>query len=285
MKSSTLLSVSSFLDHLAINTRLAHEILTKFIRTEVRRTGLNRVVIGLSGGIDSALVAHLAVDALDANNVLAVRMPYRTSSQDSLDHAQRVIDGLGIQSETFDITPMVNSLISQLGEVNARRAGNIMARQRMVVLYDRSVEFNALVIGTSNKTETLLGYSTQFGDSAAALQPIGDLYKNQVRQLARYAGVPQPVIDKAPSADLWDGQTDEGELGYRYDEVDQLLYLLVDHRYNLDEAIEAGFESAFVDRVWQTVQRTSYKRHMPVVAKLSQRTIGIDFLHMRDWGT
>jgi len=155
----------------------------------------------------------------------------------------------------------------------------------MIVLYDQSVAFNGLVMGTSNKTEMLLGYSTVFGDSAAALQPIGDLYKTQVRQLAEYVGVPEKVIQKAPSADLWQGQTDEGELGFTYADVDQLLYLLVDQRYRPETCVEEGFEQTFVDRVLRMVRQNHFKRVMPPIAKLSQRTIGYDFLYLRDWGT
>jgi len=165
------------------------------------------------------------------------------------------------------------------------RAGNIMARMRMIVLYDQSVAFHGLVMGTSNKTEMLLGYSTVFGDAAAALQPIGDLYKTQVRQLAKYLGVPDKVLEKAPSADLWDGQTDEGELGFTYAEVDKLLYLLVDQRYRPEDCVAEGFEKAFIDQVMGLMRRNHFKRIMPPIAKLSQRTIGYDFLYPRDWGT
>src|SRR5574341_140199 len=169
--------------------------------------------------------------------------------------------------------------------MTAARAGNIMARQRMIVLYDRSAAFGGLVVGTGNKTEALLGYTTHFGDNAAALHPLGDLYKNQVRQVARRVGVPEAIIAKPPSADLWPGQTDEGELGYSYDEVDQLLYLLFDLRYRVDETVEAGFPRPFVEKVCKTVRQNHYKRRTPLIPKLSQRTIGIDFLYLRDWGT
>jgi NAD+ synthase len=160
-----------------------------------------------------------------------------------------------------------------------------MARARMIVLYDRSASFNGLVVGTGNKTEILLGYSTIFGDAAAALNPLGDLYKTQVRQLAAALDLPRPILEKAPSADLWVGQTDEGELGFTYARVDQLLFLLVDQRYSRDEAVAAGFEAAFVDRVLDTVRRNQFKRMPPIIAKLSNRTIGYDFLYLRDWGT
>ncbi|HQE20093.1 MAG TPA: NAD+ synthase, partial [Aggregatilineales bacterium] len=218
-------------------------------------------------------------------NVLAIRMPYRTSSPESLEHAQLVIDALGVRHDTVDITPMVEPLFERFPDMDASRRGNVMARQRMIILFDQSAAWNALVVGTSNKTETLLGYTTIYGDNAAAIQPIADLYKAQVRQLARAVGVPEAIVNKAPSADLWPGQTDEGELGYTYDQADQVLYLLVDRHYTLDDAVEAGFPRDLVERVWRTVQRNQFKRELPVVAKLSRRTIGHDFLYLRDWGT
>ncbi len=279
------MGANRLLERMVINPDLARLILVHFIRAEIGRIGQKRAVVGLSGGVDSALVAFLLAEALGPEQVMGVRMPYRTSSPASLEHAQLVIEALGIRHETVEITPMVEPLLARFPDITPVRAGNIMARQRMIILYDRSAAFEALVVGTSNKTEALLGYTTLFGDNAAALHPIGDLYKNQVRQLARALGVPAPIIEKAPSADLWAGQTDEGELGYSYDEVDQLLYLLVDRRYSLEEAIAEGFDEAFVEKVWGAVQRTQYKRHLPIIPKLSQRTIGYDFLYLRDWGT
>ena len=277
--------VDQYLDRLTINTDLACRLLVDFIRQETTRVGFSRAVVGLSGGIDSALVAFLAAETLGPENVLGIRMPYKSSSAESLEHAQLVVDALGIPHDAIEITPMVDPLLARFPDMNKGRAGNIMARQRMIILFDQSVAFNGLVIGTSNKTESLLGYTTVFGDNAAALHPLGDLYKNQVRQLARAMGVPSVIIDKPPSADLWAGQTDEGELGYTYDEADQLLFLLVDKRYSIEDAVEAGFPEAFVNRVWQTMQRNQYKRRLPLIPKLSQRTIGYDFLYLRDWGT
>ena len=272
-------------DNLRINTDLARQILVAFIRDEIGRTGLSRAVLGLSGGIDSALSCYLAAEALGPQNVLALRLPYKSSSADSLTHAQLVLDDLGVQTETVSITEMVEPLLATIPANESKRRGNVMARARMIVGYDRSAAFNGLVVGTSNKTEILLGYSTLWGDSASALNPLGDLYKTQIRQLARAVGVPAPLLDKAPSADLWDGQTDEGELGFTYDRVDQLLYLLVDQRYSRAELVVAGFESAFVDRVLTTIRRNQFKRTPPLIAKLSNRTIGYDFLYLRDWGT
>jgi NAD+ synthase len=270
---------------LSINADLVCGILTRFIHTEITRTGLTRAVLGLSGGIDSAVVAYLAVRALGAGNVLAVRMPYKSSSQDSLDDAQLVIDDLKMQSLTIPITDMADGLIAREPQMSNLRKGNIMARCRMITLYDQSEAFKGLVVGTGNKTEILLGYSTLFGDSAHALNPIGDMYKAQIRQLSQAVGVPQPILDKAPSADLWSGQTDEAELGFTYEEADKLLFLLVDQRYSPEECVEAGFDRKFVQTVLRRVRRNHFKRVMPPVAKITSRTIGYDFLYLRDWGT
>jgi NAD+ synthase len=270
---------------LNINTDVARAVIVKFIQDQVQRLRFERVVLGLSGGIDSALVAFLAVEALGSHNVLVVRMPYKTSSESSLTDAQKVIDQLGIEAITIPISPMADGLIEQFSDISQMRKANIMSRMRMVTLYDQSVASRALVIGTSNKTEALLGYTTLYGDSASALQPIEDLYKTQVRALSRSMNLPASVIDKPPSADLWIGQTDEDELGYTYEEVDKVLYLLVEGRYSVDEAAEQGFDRGFVEGVWKRVRMNHYKRTMPNVAKLSRRSIGHDFLYLRDWGS
>ncbi len=270
---------------LKINTELARGILTGFIKSELNRMGFSRAVIGLSGGIDSALSCFLAVEALGPENVLAVRMPYKSSSQDSLDHAQQIIDQLSIPSLTIPVTEMVDPLIDKFADMNSMRKGNIMARERMIILYDQSAAWNGLVIGTGNKTEILLGYSTLYGDSACALNPLGDLYKTQVRQLSADMNIPDVIVSKPPTADLWLGQTDEGELGFTYAEVDKLLYLLVDQRYSPDDCVEAGFDRDFVEKVVERIRRNQFKRVLPPIAKLSNRTIGYDFLYLRDWGT
>ncbi len=273
------------MQQLEINTDLARSILCGFIHNEITRAGFSKAVLGLSGGVDSAVSCYLAAQALGSENVLAVRMPYTTSSPDSLEHADLVIQATGVRSVTIPISAMADGLIELFPDMSSLRRGNIMARCRMIVLFDQSADFGGLVLGTSNKTEILLGYSTQFGDAACALNPLGDLYKTQLRQLAAALGVPQAIIDKAPSADLWSGQTDEGELGFTYAEVDKLLTLLVDERYTPQECVEAGFERAFVDTVVKRIQRYHYKRVMPPIAKLGNRTIGYDFLYLRDWGT
>lgn len=271
--------------NLTIHTDLARKILTGFIQTEITRAGFERAVVGLSGGIDSALSCYLTAEALGAENVLAIRMPYESSSPESMEHAQLIIDALGVQSLTVPITAMVDPLFDRFPDANKVRRGNVMARARMIVLYDQSEAFDGLVVGTGNKTEILLGYSTLYGDSACALNPIGDLYKTQVRQLARAMEVPEVVVNKAPSADLWSGQTDEDELGFTYAEVDQLLFLLVDQRYSPQDCVEAGFKQSFVRAVVNRVRRNHFKRILPPIAKLSNRTIGYDFLYLRDWGT
>lgn len=270
---------------LTINTDTARQILTGFIHSEVTRAGFSRVVVNLSGGLDSSLSCYLAAEALGAENVLALSLPYKSSTPDSSQHAKMVIETLGVQSLTIPITGMVDALIDNFPEINRIRQGNIMARVRMIVLFDQSEAFHGLAVGTGNKTEILLGYTTLYGDSACAINPLGDLYKTQVRQLGKAIGIPQVILDKPPTADLWLGQTDEGELGFTYEEVDQLLYLLVDQRYRPEDCVEAGFSEGFVRDVIERVRRNQFKRLMPPIAKLTNRTVGYDFLYLRDWGT
>jgi NAD+ synthase len=263
----------------------AIEVIVGFIRAQMAQTGFSRLVVGLSGGVDSATVAFLAARAIDPDNLLAVRMPYRTSSDSSETDALRVVDALACRTERVEITPMVEPMIQLVsGEdeasLNVRR-GNVMARQRMIVLYDRSAAFDGLVIGTSNKTEALLGYGTLHGDMAAALAPIGDLYKTQLRAVAGELGVPQEILDKPPSADLWPGQTDEDELGRSYDLLDRALFALVDRRWSVDRCVAAGLDRALVEWVAGRVARMEFKRQPPPVAKLSLRTPGIDHLYPR----
>jgi NAD+ synthase len=269
------------------NTAVLRRILVAFIRNEVRKVGVERVVLGLSGGVDSSLAAFLAAEALGAPNVLGVRMPYRTSSKESLEHAQLVVDATGIAMATIDITPQIDAYFGGLAdgaEATPLRRGNKMARERMTILYDHSASFKGLVLGTSNKTELLLGYGTLHGDMASALNPLGDLYKTQVWALSEAVGVPKPIVEKQPSADLWQGQTDEQEMGFEYRAVDRLLYLMVDERYEDDDLAAAGFPAAFVAKVRGMVQRSQFKRRLPVIAKVSARTIDRDFRYARDWG-
>ena len=272
-------------NRLTIDTQVTITVLVRFLHNEIRKAGFNRAVLGLSGGIDSALSCYLVAQAIGPENVLAIRLPYATSSPESLEHANLVIADLGIATETIDIMPMVDPLFAVSPHITPLRKGNLMARARMMTIFDRSAAWSGLVIGTSNKTELLLGYGTIYGDLASAVNPIGDLYKTQVRQIARTIGVPAPILDKAPSADLIPGQTDETDFGFTYEQADALLQLIVDERYTLDEAIAEGFAPAFVHQVMRMIQRSHYKRTMPIIPKISGRTVGHDFRYLRDWGT
>lgn len=268
---------------LDIDPELVTDVLVRFIREELRSAGFERTVVGLSGGIDSAVSAALAVRALGAEAVLAVMMPYRTSSPDSEGHARLVAEALAMPARLIDISPMVDAYFDQEDVPDGMRRGNVMARARMTILYDMSAEWRGLVLGTSNKTEMLLGYSTLFGDSAHAINPLGDLYKHQVFQLARHLELPSEVIDKPPSADLIEGQTDEDELGFTYADADALLVQLVDHRKREAELLAEGFDPSLVRDVVRRIIGNQYKRVPPVIAKLSHRTIGQDFRYLRDW--
>ncbi|MEW6718474.1 MAG: NAD+ synthase [Chloroflexota bacterium] len=268
---------------LNINTVEVRKKLVHFIRNQVLGAGYSRAVVGVSGGVDSSLACYLTVEALQPGNVLAVCMPYRTSSPDSRLHADWVIKSTGVHSLTVSITDMVDGLFTQFPEADQIRRGNAMARARMIVLYDQSVVFNGLVVGTGNKTEFLLGYTTLYGDSACAFNPLGDLYKTQVRQLARAVGILQEIIDKPPSADLWVGQTDEDELGFTYEEVDRLLYLLIDQRYRPQDCIEAGFEADFVREVIERMRTNRFKRELPPIARISDRPMAEEHLYLDDF--
>jgi len=273
------------INRLKLNTVHVRKLLVDFIKNETTRAGLDKGVIGLSGGVDSAVSAYLSAEALGKENVLCVLMPYKTSNPDSITDAQLVVEKLGVRSESVEITPMVDAYFQRYPDLDNIRKGNVMARMRMIVLYDLSAREKALVIGTGNKTETLLGYTTHYGDNACAINPIGDLYKTQVWQLAETLGIPRNIIEKKPTADLWIGQTDEGELGFSYRQVDELLYLMIDERRTDEELRESGFEENFIKRVRNLVQHNQYKRRPPTVAKVSYRTVNVDFRYARDWGT
>jgi NAD+ synthase len=266
---------------LLIDTDVARRIIGEFIRAQLEQAGFERVVLGLSGGIDSALVAYLAAEAVGQNQLLCVLMPYRTSAPASRADAEDVVGRLGCASELVDISPMVDGFYGPDSDASAVRRGNFMARMRMSVLYDRSVTWGGLVIGTGNKTESLIGYTTVFGDSACAFNPVGDLYKSQVRQLAAALGVPDQIIRKAPSADLWPGQTDETEAGFSYPELDRLLFWRIDKRRSIDEVVALGFDRALVERVDRMVAGAEFKRQVPPIAKLGPRTAGVDYLYPR----
>jgi NAD+ synthase len=269
---------------LDIQCELAEELLVSFLREEVSQAGFSRVLLGLSGGIDSALSAALAVRAFGPENVLCVTLPYRSSARTSGEHAELCARRLKTALRRVDISALVDGYCEQERVSDPTRRGNVMARARMLVLYDLSVEWKGLVVGTSNKTEMLLGYTTQFGDSAHALNPLGDLYKHQVYQLARHLELPQEILDKPPSADLVAGQTDEGDLGFSYALADAILWRLVDRRQSIEELNKAGFPPDIVRKIAQRIVRNQYKRLPPVIAKLSERTIGHDFRYLRDWG-
>lgn len=263
------------------------KVLVDFIKQETSRFGIKKVVLGLSGGIDSTVAAYLAKEALGAKNVLGILMPYKTSSPDSISDALRVVKALKIKSMLINLTSAVDALAESDNDIlkNKVRLGNIMARMRMICLYDQSNEKKAFVLGTGNKTEILLGYTTLYGDSACAINPLGDLYKTQVWQLAELLKSPKQIIKKKPSADLWSGQTDEIELGFTYREADELLYYMIDQRYSDEELIDIGFKLPFIKTIKAKIRFNQFKRVPPVIAKVSNRTINIDFRYNRDWGS
>jgi NAD+ synthase len=276
---------------LAIDTDVARRVIAEFIRGQLRQAGFERAVLGLSGGIDSAVVACLVAEAIGAERLLAVLLPYRTSSPASRGDAESLVASLGCASELVDISPMVDGYFGDEATPGAAgpdgltasplRRGNFAARIRMAVLYDRSVTWGGLVVGTGNKTESLIGYTTVFGDAACAFNPIGDLYKSQVRQLAMALGVPDAIVRKAPSADLWPGQTDEGEGAFSYPVLDRLLFWRIDKRRSIEEMEALGFDRATVERVDRMVAGAEFKRQVPPIAKLGPRTAGIDYLYPR----
>ena len=275
---------SDSVSHLGLNTDLVRTVLVRFLKDETSHAGFSKVIIGISGGVDSALAAALSAEAFGKQNVLGVLLPYRTSNPKSLEDAALLIEKLGIRSETVDISPAVDAYCGAHGVTDPLRRGNVMARVRMIVLYDISAREKALVVGTSNKTEILVGYGTQFGDLACAINPLGDLYKSQVWQLAEAVGVPEQIVQKPPTADLWEGQTDEGELGISYRQLDELLFQIVDERRSDAELLRMKFDSALVARVKELIRKSQFKRRPPLIAKISYRTANVDFNYVRDWG-
>src|SRR5213082_614939 len=273
-------------DPLAIDPDLARRWLVSFLKDEVvRRRGFTQGIVGLSGGVDSSLTAFLAVEALGKENVIGVRMPYKTSSPESLQHAQLVIDQLGIESLTIDITAAVDGYLSQVeknGAADPTRRGNVMARERMIVLFDLSAKYKALPIGTSNKSERLLGYFTWHADDTPPVNPLGDLFKTQVRALARHVGVPDVILQKPPTPDLVPGQTTEGDYGISYDKVDRILYYLI-RGMKPEEIVARGFTREEVDKVERRLESTHWKRRLPTVAVMSQTAIGEFYLRPVDY--
>jgi len=266
-----------------INPEVATRWLEAFLRDElIDRRGIGRAVIGLSGGVDSAVTAYLCARALGPDNVYAFRMPYKSSSPASLADAQLVIDALGIHARTIEITDAVDGYLAFEPDADARRRGNVMARTRMLVLFDQSAKLDALPIGTGNKTERLLGYFTWHADDTPPVNPIGDLFKTQVWALARYLGVPRPLIDKAPSADLEADQTDEGDLGITYARADAILAQLL-LGYSDEQLIERGFDAQDVALVRRRVDSTHWKRHLPTTAMLTNTAINEFYLRPVDY--
>jgi len=258
---------------------LVSRYLREFLDQEVRKTGLRKVVLGLSGGIDSAVVAVLAHRAF-GDDLLCIKMPSHYSSQNSLDDADELCEVFGLRSETKSIESMLRAYEST--DMTPLRIGNLSARLRMVTLFDISAREGALVLGTSNKSELMLGYGTLYGDLASALNPIGDLYKTEVFELARYLGVPSSIIDKPPSADLWAGQSDETEIGFPYVDLDRVLKRYVEERHTVEDMIADGENSQLVDMIVKRIYQNQFKRRMPVIAKLTSRTLNHDFNYPRD---
>ena len=276
-------SHATLLEPPGINPEVATRWLVAFLQDElIERRGITRAVIGLSGGVDSAVTTYLCARALGPQNVYTIRMPYKSSSAASLADAQLVIDALGVQARTIEITAAVDGYLQFEPEADARRRGNVMARTRMVVLFDQSAKLDALPIGTGNKTERLLGYFTWHADDTPPVNPIGDLFKTQVWALARYLGVPQALIDKAPSADLEADQTDEGDLGITYARADAILAQLL-LGYSDEQLIERGFDAHDVALVRRRVDSTHWKRHLPTTAMLTNTAINEFYLRPVDY--
>lgn len=266
-----------------IDPAVATEWLVAFLRDElIERRGISRAVVGLSGGVDSAVTAFLCARALGSENVYAFRMPYKSSHASSLTDAQLVVDALNIPCRTIDISAAVDGYLQNETDADARRRGNVMARMRMVVLFDQSAKLDALPIGTGNKTERLLGYFTWHADDTPPLNPLGDLFKSQVWELARFLGVPKRLVEKAPTADLQADQTDEGDLGITYAHADAILSQLL-LGYSDDELVERGFEREDVALVRRRVDSTHWKRHLPTTALLSGTAINEFYLRPVDY--
>ncbi len=259
---------------------LLESYLIKFLKDEVYKTSIKRVVLGISGGIDSAVVAVLAKKAF-GDGMLGIMLPSSYSSSSSIEDAKKLCKQFDINYKIVSIAPLIEAYFHNKN-ANNLRIGNFSARMRMSVLYDISAQENALVLGTSNKSELLLGYGTLFGDLASAINPIGDLYKSEIFEFARYLEIPDSIVQKPPSADLWEGQSDEEDLGYGYQEIDKALKAFVDNRMTPEEMLESGFEKELIDLIQKRIYQNQFKRKIPIIAKIEDRTIGHDFLYPRD---
>jgi NAD+ synthase len=269
---------------LKINPVFVEKVLTGFIRDELAKFGFRKAILGLSGGLDSTVCAALAARALGPRNVLGLIMPYGESFPAEIRDAENIGRVLGVRTRTIDIAPQVDAYFAAHPTRSRILRGNKMARERMSILYDYSAREKALILGTSNKTELLIGYGTIHGDMACGINPMGDLYKTQVRRLARHLAVPASIIRKAPTAGLWSGQTDEQEIGLTYTELDEILENLVEKRKSGPELVKAGFKPGVVRRVAEMIRNSEFKRKLPPIAKLSPRSVGHDFLYPYDWG-
>jgi NAD+ synthase len=239
------------------------EKITEFIKQQLNKAGFTKLIVGLSGGIDSSVTAALCVKSIGKENVLGVMLPYWKSHHDSLEHAKHVAEQLGIKYEIVDISPMVDAYFDNYAtDADILRKGNRIARERMCVLYDLSAKYKALVAGTGNRSEIMVGYCTQYGDSACAFEPIGHLYKTEVLELAKTLNLPDSIIIKKPTADLWEDQTDEDEMGITYKELDEILYQMLDQKMEYEDLI-AAFSKEKVDKVKRMIQMSEFKRNMP----------------------
>jgi len=273
------------MEELKINSSIVVDTITHFISDCLKKSGLSRGIIGLSGGLDSTVSAYLAARALGKERVIAVIMPYKMSDPLSEVDALKISKILGIQHLKVDITPMIDEYFKLEGDADKNRKGNKMARERMSILYDISAKEKGLVIGTSNKSEILLGYGTIFGDLACAINPMGDLYKTQVRQIAEYLNIPDYISKKEPTADLWAGQSDEKEIGYKYEEIDKLLFFMVDKKLSKNKLMSLGFAEKIIDEITERISKNHFKRIPPLIGKISGRSFGHEFRYIWDWIT
>lgn len=265
-----------------INAPFVEKVLCAFIREELTKFNYKKGIVGLSGGLDSSVCAFLAAKALGPKNVIGMILPYKDTFREDVEDAQSVSRRLGIRTQIIDISPMVDAYFTRHPTRDRVRIGNKMARERMSILYDFSAKEKALILGTSNKTELLIGYGTIHGDTACAVNPLGDLYKTQIRELAAHFGIPRKILKKKPSAGLWSGQTDEGEIGLTYAEIDHILFQLVDERKPKKDVIASGFTKESVKKILDLIKNSEFKRKMPPIAKISSRTVGHDFLYPYD---